>query len=615
MRAPRVLKLWSRTACTPIVLAVLLAGSALADTPVERVRRRGPDLLSRYHAAVKLLGAIEVTGALSGADGVPVRLEGRFGAGRLSVALAADSATSAWSTFVRLDGDEVEVEDRRLNWVLRRELREVNIPVTEEGDLFGLMLPEDGPTFLGENAEGQTWEYPVKGGIVYRVWLTDHPLRMTRRDVIRPGAPPLTFLYREFTGAARSPIVLPRSIRAEAEGAVLFDLVAERLALRPGVPRLRPLDDARRALYRTGEALFADSRYLAASRRIANLADPDPPEGPLSVPSRRARVAAARRDSPAILGLLDELELARGRHPLLELQRAQIARKADDLLLAGISIRGAQELGRVILPLAARLGVLELDATGDSALLDWAVRAVRPSEPGDLTEAEQSVHVEVIGAAAAAWRSRGETTAASELLRQSWLYDPTNRALASLLAADHLEAGDETAAVRVARSLVTARPDDLRALFLLGDLQEAIGMLDDAEALYRAARDTWSREAAPWLRLGRLLLARRQFPEAEDVFDELIERFETWDDAATRRADIANEIAWELVEANMALPKARRMADYALSVTPDDPYYLDTLGLIHWRLGRRTSAIMIFERALARLDHPLIREHLAQARR
>lgn len=584
-----------------------------ADSPARDVRRVGRDLLTRYVAAARSVGAVEASGYLGDRSSDAVRFEGRFGAGVLSVALRADSGSGPWSTFVRLDGDEVELEDRRLHWVIRRSLDEVRIPVTQEGDLFGLLPPEGDVRFLGEDADGQRWEYAVRGGAHYRVWLADAPLRLVRRDVIRPNAIPTTFLYREFTAVGRSPVAWPRRVLAEEGGTRILSLAADRLAITSGVPRLRPLDPARRGLFRAGEALFTDSRYASVSRRIAELGDPD--EEHLAPRERGLRRDRARLAAGDLGGLLDGLAAAHGAHPLLELQRALLALRCGDALQSGIAIRAAQPLGRLVLPVAARVGVLELEEAGDSALLEWALTAVRPVEPGDLVEAEQELHAIVVEAAYRSRVARGETEAGRALVRTSWGLDPSNQVLASLIVADRLADRDESGAVRAARALATARPADLRSFLFLGDLLEGVGRTADAEALYRAGMETWPLEPAPWLRLGRLLAGEGRHPEAEDVLDELIERNERWDDASTRRADVANEIAWELATQGVSLAKARRMIDYALSVNPEDPYYLDTLGVVHWKLGNRMAAIMAFERALARLDHPTIREHLARARR
>lgn len=606
-----------------LLLALTVAITAVVSPAVadeaSAPRRRGPDLLARHQNAARLLGSVEVSGTLAGAEGDAVLLHGRFAAGALSAALSPDSVSAGWTTFVRLDGDEVEVEDRRLGWIVRRSLGEVTIPVSEEGDLFGLLAAEGRAIFLGEDESGQRWEYAVRGGAVYRVWLADRPLRLVRRDVIRTGAAPTTFLYREFTGAAGSPLVLPRRITAERDGEVLFDLSVDRIALRPVVPRLRPLDPERRALFRSGEAIFTDSRYTAVAGRIARLsavmASGRDGRGRVRAGDRSRQLREALRDSPALLDELSRIEADHGSHPVIDLQRALVGLAADDILLAGVSIRRAQPLGRPVITAAARVGVLELDLAGDSGLLSWALAAVEPEEPGALTEAEQALHAVVVSGAVDAWLVRAETAAAEVVLDRAWSLDPSNRDLTALVVEHRLGVRDETGAVRAARALVATRPDDLGAFYFLGDLLEAVGRAGDAEGLYRAGVESWPREAGPWLRLGRIHVRSGRLVEAEDAFRALIDRFEGWDDAASRRADIANEIAWHLADANIALADARRMADYALSVTPDDPYYLDTLGVVLWRMGRRTAAIMTFERALALLDHPRIREHLARARR
>jgi tetratricopeptide (TPR) repeat protein len=607
-----------------VVLAAALGSSAApAAADTAPAKRRGPDLLHHWKTEVRNLGSIELTGSIEGADGERLLVEGRFGPGAIMVDLSADTLSSnrapEWTAHVRTDGLEAEVEEDATGWARRRAVSEVRLPIAEGGDLFGLLEPVGAPSFRGENERGeQVWEYSVRGGSTYRVWLAAPgweaapppsagisaplrggaaaSLRMIRRDVIHPGgSTTTTFLYRDFF-QLRPGLGIPREIIAESgAGERLLLIRASRLSTAPPIPRLQPLSPPDRALYRAAERISSDTATIQIARRIATGTTAD--------------------EAPALLDSIRRLEDSFGVHPLLDLLRARVALAGFDTLLAGAAVRAAASFGRPALELSARVGAVEFLETGDSSLLDWALRRALPARPDELTEADERTLARVIGVVAEVFIATGETEAALAALERAASYSPGNRAIAALRVNTFLDLGDESRAVRAARWVVRARPEDERVALELGDLLESLGRVPEVEALYRSRISGAPQEPEWRLRLGLLLLRTGRWVEAEDEYDSLIRWMESTEMTASRRADLANEIAYALAESHVAIPKAKRLVEYALTVDPADPYYLDTLGLVLWRQRNRMAAIMTFERALQVMDNPRIRAHLVAARR
>ena len=137
--------------------------------------------------------------------------------------------------------------------------------------------------------------------------------------------------------------------------------------------------------------------------------------------------------------------------------------------------------------------------------------------------------------------------------------------------------------------------------------------LDEAESLYDSMARLYPDEPEFRLILGTLRFHRKRWVEGEDVFDLLTDWLDTSGIDPVARARYANAMAAVYADVNISLAKARRLNDYALTVDRDDPFYLDTLGVLLWRDGNKSAAIATFQRALDRKDHPLIRGHMARA--
>lgn len=73
-----------------------------------------------------------------------------------------------------------------------------------------------------------------------------------------------------------------------------------------------------------------------------------------------------------------------------------------------------------------------------------------------------------------------------------------------------------------------------------------------------------------------------------------------------------NALGYTLADRNQRLPEARTLIDKALSLTPDDPFILDSMGWVHFRLGNFDVALDYLRRAYASRPDPEIAAHLGE---
>ncbi len=105
------------------------------------------------------------------------------------------------------------------------------------------------------------------------------------------------------------------------------------------------------------------------------------------------------------------------------------------------------------------------------------------------------------------------------------------------------------------------------------------------------------------IHLSRALAHADQAEEAEEVLVEA--RRILPDDPA-----VNNALGWFYAERGIKLAEARRLAEKALAVEPRNPYFMDTLGWIHFRLGENQRALDKLRRAAAMTDDSTIHEHV-----
>jgi tetratricopeptide (TPR) repeat protein len=114
-------------------------------------------------------------------------------------------------------------------------------------------------------------------------------------------------------------------------------------------------------------------------------------------------------------------------------------------------------------------------------------------------------------------------------------------------------------------------PDDLDLRYEVAMMAEKLGRLDEMEKLLRS-----------------IIAAKPDFQHAY------------------------NALGFSLADRNLRLPEARDLIVKALEFSPEDPYIVDSLGWVEFRMGNKLSALAILERAYANRPDVEIAAHLGE---
>jgi tetratricopeptide (TPR) repeat protein len=147
----------------------------------------------------------------------------------------------------------------------------------------------------------------------------------------------------------------------------------------------------------------------------------------------------------------------------------------------------------------------------------------------------------------------------------------------------------------------------------LGVFSERAGMLESATQQYVAAAQMYPGNSYYRMNLGNALLKQRRLREAARSFSRAVE-------LDPQNADAMNNLAYTYSEMNQNLDDAGKLCERAAVLLPArKAYYLDTLGGVLLKQGKRDEARAVFEQALAgttdrqQLLRAAIQQHLSAA--
>lgn len=208
-----------------------------------------------------------------------------------------------------------------------------------------------------------------------------------------------------------------------------------------------------------------------------------------------------------------------------------------------------------------------------------------------------------------------------------------------LLAQAEEQRGDDRAA---AQWLDKIAPDrvDMGTLVRRASLLARAGRLDEARALVREApaRDQPDartrrlaeaqvlRDQRQWAAAYDLLLAgARQDPDDTTLMYELAmvaERLQRFDDMESLLRRVIglkpedhhahNALGYSLADRNLRLPEAEGLVLKAAALAPNDPFILDSLGWVEYRLGRPDRALKLLRRSHLARPHVEVAAHLGE---
>ncbi len=166
-------------------------------------------------------------------------------------------------------------------------------------------------------------------------------------------------------------------------------------------------------------------------------------------------------------------------------------------------------------------------------------------------------------------------------------------------------------AVRALRQLTKQRPDDDRALALLGDILRAEKRWQEATEAYTAAiRSLDKRQRRSW----RLLYYRGITYERAGKWEQAERDFRAALDLEPGQPSVLNYLGYSLIERGEKLQEALDMVRRAVQARPGDGYIIDSLGWAYFKLGRYEDAVRELERAVSLMPtDPVINDHLGDA--
>ena len=149
--------------------------------------------------------------------------------------------------------------------------------------------------------------------------------------------------------------------------------------------------------------------------------------------------------------------------------------------------------------------------------------------------------------------------------------------------------------------------DDERAKLIIGEAQ----LLRDADKLPEAihliqnALESYPDQPDLLYELGMLAEKNQQFDLMETAFRKVIKLMPDGPHAY-------NALGYSLADRNIRLPEAYDLIKTALSLSPDDPYIMDSMGWVEFRMGRLEKAEEILRRAFAIKADAEIAAHLGE---
>jgi tetratricopeptide (TPR) repeat protein len=258
-------------------------------------------------------------------------------------------------------------------------------------------------------------------------------------------------------------------------------------------------------------------------------------------------------------------------------------------------------------------------------------------------------NTEVMARRASALMNGGRPAEARDVLGAALRIAPNDVRLSFMLAQAQRDAGDLDGAEATARAVKTAHPEDPRATYLLtqmldsrGRHQEIVDLLkpeiaglraakakpgqialllgahglallqlkryDDAIAVYKEAVAASPDDTAVRFQFGAALDRAGRHPDAQKIFRELIAK-------DPRDANALNYLGYMLAEQGTSLDEAVNLIQRALTVDPENPSYLDSLGWAYFQQGKLALADAPLSTAADRLPkNSVIQDHLGDLR-
>ncbi|NIA08387.1 MAG: tetratricopeptide repeat protein [Nitrospiraceae bacterium] len=209
---------------------------------------------------------------------------------------------------------------------------------------------------------------------------------------------------------------------------------------------------------------------------------------------------------------------------------------------------------------------------------------------------------------AIAYEQKGNIDAAIKVLKSIETDDEelaieVKSRLARLLA----EKGQVNQAIRLLKQGLKDRPDTKDWIISLADIYESVNRLSDSEKVIRRALDTTPDDKDLLMHFAMLLDREGQTDEAIDSAKKVLK-------IDKDNVQALNFLGYTYAEKGIKLDKAQLMIKKALTIRPDDPYIVDSLGWVYYKQGKIEKAIFCLKKAHSlTVNDSVITEHLGDA--
>jgi tetratricopeptide (TPR) repeat protein len=192
---------------------------------------------------------------------------------------------------------------------------------------------------------------------------------------------------------------------------------------------------------------------------------------------------------------------------------------------------------------------------------------------------------------------------AEAIARDALARDADQPRMVRLRAQALLKAGRAAEANRLLEDGVARQPDNREYVVGLADLYADQKRTDDAVRMLEQARKTFGDDQAIAMRMANAYEADGRLGDAEKELRRLMAE-------DPLNADAMNSLGYMLADRGLRLPEAVDLAERAVTIEPENPAYLDTLGWALFKQGRTDEAAAPLSKAATILTgNSVIQDH------
>ena len=183
--------------------------------------------------------------------------------------------------------------------------------------------------------------------------------------------------------------------------------------------------------------------------------------------------------------------------------------------------------------------------------------------------------------------------------------DPKNALSGLGLARIEVHARQPARAFDAYKKAIALAPNNGGLLVEVADLHAALNQTNEALKNYTLATQKSPTDAGVWTKLGMFYQTQGNLPDADQAYETALKIQPRLAVALNNRAAMALDVGGDLKE---PLVWARQAVD----LSPQNPYFLDTLGVILHRAGKLAEAKSVLDRVVrSEIEYPSAQYHLA----